>query len=70
MSNSTRDKSTLVQVMVWCRQATNHYWANVDTDICRYRVSLGHNELIMLGIMHEGQLSHADEVGVTQDIVG
>ena len=23
--NSTADKSTLVQVMVWCRQATSHY---------------------------------------------
>ena len=23
----TDDKSTLVQVMAWCRQATSHYWA-------------------------------------------
>ena len=32
----TDDQSTLVQVMAW---------ANVDPDICRHMVSLGHNEL-------------------------
>ena len=33
----TDDKSTLVQVITW---------ANVDPDLCRHMVSLGHNELI------------------------
>ena len=37
-------KSTLVQVMVWCRQA------NVDPDICRHMALLGHNELNMNNI--------------------
>ena len=44
----TDDKSTLVQVMAWCRQATKQQaitWANVDLDLCRHMVSLGHNEL-------------------------
>ena len=45
----TDDQSTLVQVMAWCRQATSHYtWANVDPDLCRHMVSLGHNELNMI----------------------
>ena len=35
----TDDKSTLVQVMAWCRQA------NVDPDLCRQMASLGLNEL-------------------------
>ena len=39
----TDDKSTLVQVMAWCRQATSHhlsqYW-----HLCRNRASLGPNE--------------------------
>ena len=51
--NLTDDKSTLVQVMAWCRQATSHYmsqcwprsrhqaitWANVDIDLCRHMAS-------------------------------
>ena len=28
-------KSTLVQVMAWCHQATTITWANVDPDLCR-----------------------------------
>ena len=37
----TDDKSTLVQVMAWCRQATSHYLSQ-----CWPRsMSLGHNEL-------------------------
>ena len=43
----TDDKSTLVQVMAWCRQATSHYWANVDSVPCRLMVLLGHNELTL-----------------------
>ena len=41
----TDGKSTLVQVMAWCRQAQAITWANVDPDLCRHMVSLGHNEL-------------------------
>ena len=40
----TDDKSTLVQVMAWCRQAAIT-WANVDPDLCHHMVSQGHNEL-------------------------
>ena len=43
----TDDKSTLVQVMAWCRQAASHTWANVDPDLCRQMASLGLNELIL-----------------------
>ena len=39
------DQSALVQIMAWCRQATSITWANVDPDLCRHMVSLGHNEL-------------------------
>ena len=41
----TDDKSTLVQVMAWCRQATSHYLISVDQDPQRHMVSLGPNEL-------------------------
>ena len=41
----TDDKSTLVQVIAWCRQATSITWGNVDPDLCCHMVSLGHNEL-------------------------
>ena len=40
----TDDKSTLVQVMAWCRQATSHY--KVDSVLCCHVASLGPNELI------------------------
>ena len=36
----TDDRSTLVQVMAWCRQATSHYLSQ-----CCLMASLGHNEL-------------------------
>ena len=42
--NLTNDKSILVQVMAWCRQATSHNWADVDADLCRHIASLGHGE--------------------------
>ena len=42
----TDDRSTLVQVMAWCHQATSHYLTNVDPDLCRHMASLGLNELI------------------------
>ena len=41
----TDDKSTLVQVMAWCRQRQAINWAN-NPDLCRHMVSLGHNELM------------------------
>ena len=37
----TNDKSTLVQVRHWAIT-----WVNVDPDLCRHIVSLGHNELM------------------------
>ena len=40
----TDDKSTLVQVMAWCRQATTITWANADPDLCHQMVSLDLNE--------------------------
>ena len=39
------DRSTLVQVMAWCCQATSHYLSYVDQDFCCHRVKLSHNEL-------------------------
>ena len=41
----TDEKSTLVQVMAWCRQATSHYLSQFDPDKCCHMASLGHNEL-------------------------
>ena len=45
----TENKSTLVQVMAWCRHGVRQQaiaWASVDLDLCRPMASLGHNELI------------------------
>ena len=41
------DKSTMVQVMAGCHQATSHYltWVSDDLDLCHHLASLGHNEL-------------------------
>ena len=41
----TDDKSTLVQVMAWGRQAQAITWSNVDPDLCRQLAPLAHNEL-------------------------
>ena len=41
----TNGKSTLVQVMAWCHQATSHYLSQCDPDLCRHMASLGHNAL-------------------------
>ena len=42
--NQTEDKSTFVQMMVWCRPAIS--WVSVDPDLCRYIcVTIGHNVL-------------------------
>ena len=40
----TDDKSTLVQVMVYCRQQAIT-WTSVDQDLQRHMASLGPNEL-------------------------
>ena len=48
----TYDKSILIQVMTWCRQATILPWASVDQDLCRHMASLGHNEFKPLANMH------------------
>ena len=39
----TDDKSTLIQVMAWCRQAISHYPGQCWF-LCRHITSLGHNE--------------------------
>ena len=41
----TDDKSTLVQVMAWCHQATSHYLSQCWLIPCRLMASLGQNEL-------------------------
>ena len=40
----TDEKSILVQVINWCRQATSH-WANVDPDPCHHMPSLSHIDI-------------------------
>ena len=40
VSYKLNEKSTLVQVMAWCRQAKGEYtWASVDPDLCRHVAS-------------------------------
>ena len=41
----TDDKSTLVQVMAWCRQATSHYLSQCRPSSLSHMASLGLNEL-------------------------
>ena len=42
------NKSTLVQVMAWCRQATSHYLSQCwPRSMFPYGVRLGHNELML-----------------------
>ena len=43
--NLTDDKSTLVQVMAWCRQAPSHYLSQCWPRSLRHLASLGPNEL-------------------------
>ena len=45
------DKSTMVRVMAWCRQATSHYLSQFDLDPCRHMASPGHNELTYIYMM-------------------
>ena len=44
--NPTDDKSALVQVMIWCRQATSHYLSQFDPHLCCHMALLVFNELI------------------------
>ena len=46
IQNLTYDKSTLVQVMAWCRQATSHYLSQCWPRSLSTYASLGHNELM------------------------
>ena len=52
----TDDKSTLVQVMAWCCQATSHYlsqcWLIAP---CRLMVLLSHNELMFFRVFISSQ---------------
>ena len=53
--NLTDDKSTLVQVMAWCRHSRPSgskpfTWTNVDLDLCHHMASLGCEDLIYLCI--------------------
>ena len=43
--NPINEKSTLIQVMDWCGQATNHYLSQSWSNLCCHMASLGHNEL-------------------------
>ena len=47
----TDDKSTLVQVMAWCRQATSQYLSQCWPRSLRHMASLGHNVLSCVCIM-------------------
>ena len=49
------DKSTLVQVMACCRQATSHYlnqcWTHIEPHLYRHMASLGYNDLTPCGLI-------------------
>ena len=45
------DKSTLVQVMAWCCQATTNYLSQCDPHLCCHMVSSGHNVLTHWGLV-------------------
>ena len=49
------DKSTLVQVMDWCRQAASHYLSHVDPDLCLHMVSLNYNEFPPISFTTENE---------------
>ena len=53
------DKSTLVQVTAWCVWQQAITWANVNPDLCRYMVSLGHNVLSNHGRIRVALKIHA-----------
>ena len=58
----TDDKSTLVQVLAWCHQATSHTWANVDPDLCHQMASLGLNELKKMGSLRHPQWYYLNKI--------
>ena len=43
--NANNLKSTLVQVMAWCRQTPSHYLNRCYQYLCHYKESLGRNQL-------------------------
>ena len=43
--NLINEKSTLVQVMAWCRQAASHCLSQYWPVLCRYMASLYHNKI-------------------------
>ena len=47
--NLTNEKSTLIQVMAWCHQATSHYLGQCWLNLFCHIVSLGHYELALQG---------------------
>ena len=55
--NLADDKSILVQVTAWCRQAQAIHWTNVDPALCRHMSSIGHNKLTGLGFIIPLQLA-------------
>ena len=71
----TDDKSILVQVMAWCRQAWRHQaitWANVDSVPSRLVASLGHKwvkdknfHLTMLVVSEFGTRHPLSEIEIT-----
>ena len=46
--NTFDDTSTSIQVIAWCRQATQFTRANIDPSLCYPMMSLGHNELFCI----------------------
>ena len=58
----TDDKSTLVQLLAWCHQATSHTWANVDPDPCHQMESLGLNELKKMGSLRHPRWYYLNKI--------
>ena len=44
--NTFDNKSALVKVMAWCIKQQAIIWANIDPDLCCYKASQSHSELI------------------------
>ena len=51
--NTFADKSTLIQVMAWCREATSHYLSQCWPDLCQHMASLDPHEYY-----HGGNYQH------------
>ena len=52
--NTFDDESTLVQIMVWRRQARSHYLIQCWPDLWHHMAPLGHNELTRATLYHNG----------------